>query len=136
MSFYDVDLEKQIAGKHILWDIEKLIRFSSLVYRLKDLKTDVGRTGYGVECGLRCMYMQFHYDLSDRQLEERLRFDQAFRWFAGFTAFEETPITVSFVGFENWLEQTELERCFKQLQRGLSKLVSFGKCFDLWMQQP
>ena len=30
MSFYDVDLEKQIAGKHILWDIEKLIRFLKL----------------------------------------------------------------------------------------------------------
>ena len=29
MTFYDFDLEKQIAGKHILWDIEKLIRFSS-----------------------------------------------------------------------------------------------------------
>ena len=52
MTFYDF-LEKQIAGKHILWDIEQLIKFSSLVYRLNDLKTDVGRTGYSLECGFR-----------------------------------------------------------------------------------
>ena len=46
MSFYDFDLEKQIAGQHILWEIKQRIRFSSLVYRLKDLKTEVGRNGW------------------------------------------------------------------------------------------
>ena len=112
MTFYDFDLEKQIAGKHILWDIEKLIQFSSLLYRLKELKTDVGRTGYGVECGLRCMYMQFHYDLSDRQLEERLRFDQAFRWFAGFTAFEETPDHSFFCRFRKLVGTNRIGKIF------------------------
>ena len=48
MSFYDFDLENQIAGQHILWEIKQRIRFSSLVYRLKDLKTEVGRNGYGL----------------------------------------------------------------------------------------
>ena len=91
MSFYDIDLKTKIAGQHILWEIEKIISFSSLIYRLKDLESRLGRKGYGAEVGLRCMYLQFHYDLSDRQLEERLNFDLAFKWFCGFTAFEETP---------------------------------------------
>lgn len=117
MTFYDFDLEKQIAGKHILWDIEKLIRFSSLLYRLKDLKTDVGRTGYGVECGLRCLYLQFHYDLSDRQLEERLRFDQAFRWFAGFTAFEETPDHSFFCRFRKLVGTNRIGKIFQTITK-------------------
>lgn len=31
------------------------------------------------------------YDLSDRELERELRFNIAYKWFCGFTAFEQTP---------------------------------------------
>lgn len=91
MTFMDIDLTEQVKGKHDLWEIESLVQFSSLTYRLNDLETRLGRSGYGIDCGVRCLYLQFHYDLSDRQLEERLRFDLAFKWFCGFTAFEATP---------------------------------------------
>ena len=91
MAFYDIDMRAQVEGKHELWAIEEMIRFGSLVYWLKDLEKSVGRSGYGAEVGLRCLYLQFHYDLSDRELETRLRFDIAFRWFCGFTAYEATP---------------------------------------------
>ena len=33
----------------------------------------------------------FMYDLSDRELERELRFNIAYKWFCGFTAFEQTP---------------------------------------------
>ena len=84
MAFYDIDIEEQVSGKHELWTIEEMIKFSSLVYRLKDLEKTLGRQGYGAEVGLRSLYLQFHYDLSDRELEHRLRFDIAFKWFCGF----------------------------------------------------
>jgi IS5 family transposase len=115
MTFYDIDIENQVAGKHILWDIEKIIRFSSLVYHIKDLKTDVGRAGYGLECGLRCLYLQFHYDLSDRELEERLRFDLAFRWFSGFTAFEETPDHSFFCRFRKLVGTKRIGKIFQTI---------------------
>ncbi len=66
-----------------------MVKFSTLVYRLKDLEKGLGRKGYGCEVGLRCLYLQFHYDLSDRELEKRLRFDMAMKWFCDFTAFEK-----------------------------------------------
>ena len=47
MTFYDIDLKSKIAEKHILWDIEKIISFSSLMYRLKDLESKLGRKGWG-----------------------------------------------------------------------------------------
>ena len=49
MSFYDIDLKTKIAGQHILWEIEKIISFSSLIYHLKDLESRLGRKGYGAE---------------------------------------------------------------------------------------
>ena len=114
-SFYDIDLKTKIAGQHILWEIEKIISFSSLIYRLKDLESRLGRKGYGAEVGLRCMYLQFHYDLSDRQLEERLNFDLAFKWFCGFTAFEETPDHSYFCRFRKLVGTKRIGKIFKTI---------------------
>jgi IS5 family transposase len=91
MAFLDIDLTEQVTGKHELWDIEKTVNFSALVYRLKELETEIGRHGYGLDVGLKCLFLHFMYDLSDRQLEREWRFNIAYKWFCGFTAFEKTP---------------------------------------------
>ncbi|MSR88820.1 MAG: transposase, partial [Candidatus Margulisbacteria bacterium] len=99
MAFYDIDLKDQVAEKHELWTIEKIVEFPKMMYRFKEFEKRVGRNGFGVDVGIRCLYLQFHYDLSDRELETRLRFDIAFRWFCGFTAFEATPDHTFFCRF-------------------------------------
>ena len=66
----DMDLREQVSGKHELWDIDKTINLSALSYRLKDLESMVGRHGHGIDVGLKCMFLQFLYDLSGRQLEK------------------------------------------------------------------
>ena len=38
MAFYDFDLTDQVEKKHELWDLNKTVNFSSLVYRLNDMK--------------------------------------------------------------------------------------------------
>ena len=37
-----------------------------------------------IDVGLKGIFLQCHYDLSDRQMEERLRYDFAFKWYCGF----------------------------------------------------
>ena len=113
MTFYDIKAEEKIAGQHELWDIEKTIGFSSLRYRVKDLETTVGRHGYRIDCGLRSLFLQFYYDLSDRQLEKRLRYDIAFRWFCGFSYEEETPDHSYFGRFRKALGTKRLSKLFK-----------------------
>jgi len=115
MTFYDINGKDKLEGKHELWDIEKVIQFSSLMYRLKDLETNVGRNGYGIDCGLRCLYLQFHYDLSDRELEKRLRFDIAFRWFCGLSFEEESPDHSYFGRFRKAVGTNRLGKIFKTL---------------------
>ena len=115
MTFYDTDLKDQVAGRHELWKIEEAIKFSTLMYRFKDLATGVGRSGYGVDVGIKSLYLQFHYDLSDRELEVRLRFDMAFRWFCGFTAFEETPDHSFFCRFRKMVGTKRIGLLFKSI---------------------
>ena len=66
MAFYDFDLRDQVEKKHELWDINETVNFYSLVYRLNDMKKEVGRHGYGLDVGLKCVFLQFLYDLSDK----------------------------------------------------------------------
>ena len=115
MAFYDIDLEEQVKDKHELWAIEQTIQFSSLVYRIKDVETQTGRSGYGVDVGCRCLYLQFHYDLSDRELEQRLRFDIAFKWFCGFSAFETTPDHSFFGRFRQAVGTKRIGKLFKAI---------------------
>ncbi|MCP4049422.1 MAG: transposase [bacterium] len=61
------------------------------------------------------MYLQFHYDLSDRQLEQRLRFDIAFKWFCGFTAFEETPDHTFFCRFRKTIGTKRIGKIFQTI---------------------
>ena len=115
MTFYDTDLKDQVAGRHELWKIEEAIKFSTLMYRFKDLATGVGRNGFGIDVGIKSLYLQFHYDLSDRELEVRLRFDMAFRWFCGFTAFEETPDHSFFCRFRKMVGTKRIGLLFKSI---------------------
>ena len=91
MAFYDFDLTEQVKKQHALWDINETVHLSSMVYRLKDLETKLGRHGYGVEVGINCLFLQFYYDLSDRELEQELRFNIAYKWFCGFSAYQQRP---------------------------------------------
>ncbi len=89
--FMKYDLEKIVEQNHSLRRVASLVSFSSIAQGFKELLKEVGRKGYGVEVGIKALFLQFFYDLSDRQLEERLRHDMAFRWFCGFTIEEATP---------------------------------------------
>jgi IS5 family transposase len=122
MAFYDYDLTAQIkAGKHELCEIERIVGFSSLVYRYKDLESRIGRSGYGIEVGIKALYLQFHYDLSDRELETRLRFDLGFRWFCGFTVFGETPDHTFFCRFRKLLGTQRVGQLFKAIVKRSEK---------------
>jgi hypothetical protein len=122
MAFYDFDLTDQVRGKHELWDIEQIVGFSSLMYRYKDLETGVGRSGFGISVGIKALYVQFHYDLSDRELENRLRFDLGFRWFCGFTAFAETPDHTFFCRFRKLMGTKRISHLFKMIVKRSEKV--------------
>ena len=91
MSFMDYDLSKVVKEDHPLWQAARLISFERLAYRIKDCTSETGRKGYGLVVALKCLFLQFRCDLSDRQLEEQLRYNIAYRWFCGFNLDDDTP---------------------------------------------
>ena len=92
MNFEDMQLDSVIKADHPLHKIKSILSFKSMVYRIKDVETSGGgRKGFGLEIALGCLFLQFYYDLSDREFEERLRYDLAMRWFLGLGVTGTTP---------------------------------------------
>lgn len=91
MTFMRYDLTQLVSLNHLLRRIDQTVSFKMIAQRYRELVKQTGRKGYGVEVGIKSLYLQFHYDLPDRGMEERLRDDMAFRWFCGLNLEEETP---------------------------------------------
>jgi transposase, IS5 family len=92
MKFEDFQLEQVIKPDHLLYKIKQIVNLKKLTYRIKDIEiSKAGRKGFGLEVAIGCLLLQFLYDLSDRGLEERLRYDISFRWFLELGLSGETP---------------------------------------------
>ncbi len=80
-----------IPEDHFLRKVDAAIDFSFANEECRTLYCpDNGRptTNYP-EKMLRAEFLQYYHDLSDREMEERARYDLAFRWFLGLAAMDE-----------------------------------------------
>jgi transposase, IS5 family len=91
MLFGNYDLEKIVRANHPLREVARAVNFRHLATRFWKVLKTLGRRGYGLDVGIKCLFLQFAYDLSDREMEDRLRDDNGFRWFCGFRLEDETP---------------------------------------------
>jgi IS5 family transposase len=129
MTFMDYDINILVREKHILRKIEKTVPFSKIAESFSDLNTRVGRKGHGVEVGLKCLFLQFHFDLSDRQLEERIIDDLAFRWFLGFNLNDATPDHTYFSRFRKIVGTKRIGIFFTYINNVAEKNNILGNIF-------
>ena len=117
MTIMNYDLDKIVRKDHEMRKVDEVISFNKLALGHRDLESCKGRQGYGVEVGIRCLFPQFYYDLSDRELETRLRDDMGFRWFCGFTIDDETPDHSYFSRIRQTLGAKRIGKIFKRIQK-------------------
>ena len=116
MLFGKYDLEKITDPNHVLRGINRLVSFQAIANEFKELANNNGRKGYGVDTGIKGLFLQFYYDLSDRQMEERLRHDIAMRWFCGFTLEDETPDHTYFCRIRKALGAERIAKAFSLIR--------------------
>jgi IS5 family transposase len=129
MTFGVYDLDK-ITEKHPLSKIKKVISFDSLVYRIKDCSSELGRNGYGLDVALKSLFTQFYYDLSDREMEEKVRYDIAIRWVCGFTLDDDTPDHSYFCRARKMVEPNRIGKIFRVINEKAEQLGHIGKIFN------
>lgn len=80
-----------VPEDHILRQFKEWLLVEGIADDREELKMKMGRAGYGAETGMRALFLQFYGDHSDREMEEQLRFNIAYKWFCGFTMESQTP---------------------------------------------
>lgn len=130
MTFWNYDLNEVVKEDHDLKKINELISFSKMAYRIKDCSSELGRSGYGLEVALKCLFLQFYYDFSDRKMETMLRDSIAMRWFCNFKIDDNTP-DHSFFGRARKLIGTErIGKIFNNINKQAEENGFIGKIFN------
>lgn len=117
MTIMHYDLNKIVRNNHELRRIEEVVSFRKVSHDYHDLAKNTGRKGYGVETGIRCLFLQFYYDLSDREMEQQLRDNIAFRWFTRIGLEEDTPDHSYFGRIRKYLGTKRVGKIFQKVVR-------------------
>jgi len=129
MTIMDYDLEILVRADHELRKIAKVVDFGRIAKKYVELKTELGRKGYGLEIGIKTVFLQFYYDLSDRELEKRLRDDLGLRLFCNLPLSVETPDHTFFCRIRAILGTQRVGQIFKNIMHKAEDHQLVGKVF-------
>lgn len=115
MTIMRYDLEKLVPENHELRKISKIVFFEGIARKYVELRGAVGRKGYGLATGIKCLFLQFYYDLSDREIEKAIRDSMAMRWFCGMSLDEDTPDHSFFCRIRATLGTKRISQVFKNV---------------------
>ncbi len=104
MTVMKYDLDALVRPDQELRKVSKTVDFTKTARKYIELKTTAGRKGCGLDTGIKCLFLQFYCDLPDRESENRLRYDIAFRRFCGISLDGETPGHTFFCRIRNIFE--------------------------------
>jgi len=127
--FWNYDLNKIVKENHPLRKVNEIVLFGTIAEDFSELAKEEGRKGYGVEVGIRSLFLQFDYDLSDREMEERLRYDIGFKWFCGFGIEDETPDHTYFCRIRKTLGTQRIAKIFSQITKKAEAIGIMRKVF-------
>ena len=130
MNFADCDLNLVVSKDHPLRKVNALISFKSLAYLIKDCTSETGRHGFGLEVALRCLFLQFYFDLSDREMEREMRDSIAMRWFCSFEISTITPDHTFFSRMRKLIGTKRMGKVFRRINEKAKEAGMIGDVFS------
>ncbi|MCL6622779.1 MAG: transposase [Syntrophobacterales bacterium] len=100
---------------HFLHDLSRAVNFAFVKEALKDFYVDWGRDPWDPVLMFKMVFLQFLYDLSDREIEERATWDLAFKYFLGLSAEELPPDHTTLCRFRMRLGAEGFQKLFNQV---------------------
>jgi len=116
MSLIVPRVEELVRAEHAYRRLVKVVAWSKLTKPLEQLYSELGRGGYPVEQGFRCLLLQFLEDLSDRELERYLQENNAGKYFCGFELFDPTPDFSYFSRLRSRIGTPRLAKLFNRVR--------------------
>lgn len=116
VSFYSHIYDAVIPNGHLLKRLSEIVDFSYVNEVCEGLYcADNGRPGYEPLMMFKITFLEFLYNLSDREVMEELQINLAYKWFVGLDVIDRTPDPTSLTKFRNRLGAEK----FKELFNGI-----------------
>jgi transposase len=116
-SFFGNHIYSQLLSQrsHFLKDLSQVVDFSFVKAACKDFYVDWGRDPWDPVLMFKMLFLQFLYDLSDREIEEQATFNMAYKWFLVLSAEELPPDHTTLWRFRLRLGPDGFQRLFNQV---------------------
>ena len=117
-SFFGDWLYEQVLGErpHLLRDLTRLIEWEFVNEECASLYADeTGRPPYDPALMFKMVFLQFLYDLADREVEEAVTFNLLYQWFLGLAVDEPPPAHTSVCRFRVRLGPEHFQALFNRV---------------------
>lgn len=121
--------DQLIIPNHPFRKLKQIINWTEIIDPLRDLYSDLGRTGFSIEKTFKALLVQFWEDYSDRQMEKALKENIAIKWFCGFGLTEATPDYSYFSRLRTRIGTNKLAAVFNSVNQQLQAQGLFGNVF-------
>ena len=100
---------------HLLYELSQVVDFGFVREACRDFYVDYGRDAWDPVLMFKMVFLQFLYDLSDREVEEQAVYNMAFKWFLGLSAEEFPPDHTTVCRFRQRLGAEGFRQLFNQV---------------------
>ncbi len=115
-SFFGMIYEDLIPADHLLRKLSAAVDFSFVSELVSDCYCpDNGRSSWNPLVLFKVVFLQFLYDLSDREIEEQVNLDLACKWFAGLGPEERAPDHSTLCRFRSRLGPEKSQQTFNEI---------------------
>lgn len=115
-SFFGMIYERLVPADHLLRRIAAAVDFSFVSELVQDCYCpDNGRPSWEPLVLFKVVFLQFLYDLSDRQVEEQVNLHLACKWFVGLQPEETGPDHSALCRFRARLGPEKFQQIFNQI---------------------
>lgn len=121
--------DQLITTDHSFRKLKQVINWEEIIDPLRNLYSDLGRSGFSIEKTFKALLVQFWEDYSDRQMEKAVKENIAIKWFCGFGLTEETPDYSYFSRLRKRIGANKLANVFNAVNKQLEVKGLFGNVF-------
>jgi len=115
-SFFGMIYEDLVPADHLLRQLAAAVDFGFVSHLVSDCYCpDNGRPSWDPLVLFKVVFLQFLYDLSDRQVEEQVNLHLACKWFAGLQPEEAGPDHSALCRFRARLGPEKFQQIFNQI---------------------
>ncbi len=116
LNFFATIYEELIASDHLLRRLSEAVDFSSVEPLVSDCYCpDNGRPSWDPVVLFKVLFLQFLYELSDREIEEQVNLHLACKWFAGLMPEQRAPDHTTICRFRAKLGADKLRDIFSRI---------------------